>query len=36
MEDMDQDITCISFSVFFFSNYLIISDLMVVLNITMF
>ena len=36
MEDVDQDIACTSFSVFVFSNYLMILDLMVVLNITMF
>ena len=36
MEDMDQDIACASFSVFLFLIYLIISNLMVVLNLIMF
>ena len=36
MEDVDQDIACTNFSVFLFSNYLMMSDLMVVLNLIMF
>ena len=36
MEDVDQDVACASFYVFIFSNYLMISDLMVVLNLIMF
>ena len=36
MEDMDQDIACAIFSVFIFSYHLMISNLLAVLNITMF
>ena len=36
MEDVDQYVACASCSVFIFSNYLMISNIMVVLNLIMF